>query len=403
MDLFEKINKAFGSWYEGLFGGSDDVRPKDILRKILTALEEHRKEGFDSKVYVPNQFILEIAVDDEEEKEYLLSFLDREELETAIRRYCQQNHYHIRGALDFTIKEVEREADGRKREKVRVRCRYDSKLAAQKSVPSPPGPNAPGGEPQRARPPLEETPTVYDVGESEDSDTGTVPAVAVARLTIHAPGKPPQEVPITRGAITIGRSARAGNHVVLAEDGMVSRRHARIELEADGCFTIYDLDTTNGTRVNGRKIDNRTLKNGDEITIGATRIVFHQEQTAGDRVIGRLGDRETQSPNPPITLSPPPARLVLTDGAQDIDDFVLASETIIGRGVTNDIVLPDRSVATRHARLVRGEPYTVEALDARGLTLLNGSPISPGEARPLKSGDRIGIGTLTLRFEEGRT
>ena len=47
MDLFEKINRSFASWYEGLFGGSgDDVRPKDILRRILAALEDNRKEGF---------------------------------------------------------------------------------------------------------------------------------------------------------------------------------------------------------------------------------------------------------------------------------------------------------------------------------------------------------------------
>ena len=47
-------------------------------------MENHRKEGFDSKVYVPNQYILEINVHDEEEKEYLLSFLNKDELE-AIR------------------------------------------------------------------------------------------------------------------------------------------------------------------------------------------------------------------------------------------------------------------------------------------------------------------------------
>src|ERR1044071_2011104 len=137
MEIFEKINRGFGGWYEGLFGGSDDVRPRDILRRILTALEEHRKEGIDGKVYVPNQYILEISVDDEEEKEYLLSFLDREELEAAIRRYCQQNHYNVRGGLDFTIKEVESPQDGKRREKVRVRCRYDSKLAAEKPSPPP--------------------------------------------------------------------------------------------------------------------------------------------------------------------------------------------------------------------------------------------------------------------------
>ena len=134
MDLFEKINRSFGTWYEGLFGGGDDVRPKDILRRILAAMEDHRKEGFDNRVYVPNQFILEIDVHDEEEKEYLLAFLDRDELEAAIRRYCQQNHYHIRGPLDFTIKEVDDASLPGKRDKVRVRCRYNTKITAAEPV-----------------------------------------------------------------------------------------------------------------------------------------------------------------------------------------------------------------------------------------------------------------------------
>jgi pSer/pThr/pTyr-binding forkhead associated (FHA) protein len=393
MELFEKINRAFGAWYEGLFGGSDDVRPRDILRRILVALEEHRKEGFDNKIYVPNQYILEIAVDDAEEKEYLLSFLDRDELETAIRRYCQQNHYHIRGALDFTIREVEPESEGKRREKVRVRCRYDSKLAAMKaeegkdegrrrrdeSAPLPPS--------SFLLPPSDENPTVYEVG--ADGEMGTVPAIALARLEVHTSHKPPFEIPVG-GALTIGRSAHAGNDLVLAEDGMVSRRHARIELDADGRFTLYDLDTTNGTRVNGRRIDNRLLHDGDEIIVGATHLIFHQEDPGNSRLA-------THDSRP----SPTP-RLILTDGARDVDDFILASETLLGRGVTNDVVLPDRSVATRHARLRRGDPCTLEALDAEGVTTLNGSPVAPGAPVPLRSGDRIGIGTLTLRFEEGQ-
>ena len=393
MDLFEKINRAFGGWYEGLFGGTDDVRPKDILRKILTALEEHRKEGFDSKVYVPNQYILEIDVADPEEKEYLLSFLDREELETAIRRYCQQNHYHIRGALDFTIKEVEPESEARRREKVRVRCRYDSKLAAQKPEPALPDRIAAG-----ARDEEEATVSRVDYGDDE----GTVPAVSSAGLTVRTPGKAPIEVPLSRGKLTIGRSARAGNDLVLDGDGQVSRRHSRIEMEADGSFTIYDLDTTNGTRVNGRKVDNGVLKDGDEITIGETTLTFHQDAredvsapapaSASAPVTARMQDRGGASGSR--------SRLVLTDGSRDLDDFVLATVTIVGRAVTNDIVLNDRSVGTRHARIVRGDPYTLEVLDEEHITLLNGGTVGAGAAHPLRPGDRIGIGTQTLRFEE---
>jgi hypothetical protein len=54
--------------------------------------------------------------------------------------------------------------------------------------------------------------------------------------------------------------------VVLAED-MVSRRHARIAVEGEG-VVIEDLDSTNGTFVNGEKIRREVLKEGDRILIG---------------------------------------------------------------------------------------------------------------------------------------
>ncbi len=386
MELFEKINRAFGTWYEGLFGGNEDVRPKDILRKILTAMEEHRKEGFDSKIYVPNQYILEIAVDDEEEREYLLSFLDRDELETAIRRYCEQNRYQVRGGLDFTIKEVEMGEEGRKRDKVRVRCRYDSKLAAEK-----PAPPIPASEPVSDAPAVHaDEATVYE--EFGDSDLGTVPAVAAARLAIASPGRPTVDFPLVRGSITIGRSTRAGNDLVLDQDGMVSRRHARVEMESDGRFTIYDLDTTNGTRVNGRRIDNHALSNNDEILIGSTRITFHQNDAESSRSVSHLAAASS--------LNGSRSRIIVLDGDCEVKEFVLGSDTVIGRAVTNDIVLPERAVATRHVRIRRGEPFTIEALDKGATTLLNGAPMDWSVPTPLRSGDRIGIGPVALRFED---
>lgn len=393
MEMFEKINRAFGGWYEGLFGGSDDVRPKDILRRIFTAMEENRKEHLDDKVYVPNHYILEIAVDDEEEKEYLRSFLVREELEQALRRYCKQNHYEIRGGLEFTIREVEPEAEERRREKVRVRARYDSKIPAPAAVAAA-VPAAPAPTPQPARAAPEESATVYEVDYGSE-ESGTVPAVALARLSVTPPDRPAFEFSIAKPAITIGRSARAGNDVVLESDGKVSRRHARIELEQDDRFTIYDLDTTNGTRVNGKRIDNCALKNGDEIQIGDTRVVFRQNEAGA-----RMTNDERRTTNTAVATTAP--RLALMDGDRDVERFVLGSETVIGRGATNDIVLDDRSVATRHAVIKHGPPCTLEVLAADHLTLLNGSQLRPGDTPTLKSGDRIGLGTVTLRFEEGQ-
>ena len=50
----------------------------------------------------------------------------------------------------------------------------------------------------------------------------------------------------------IGRSPRSGNDLTIESDGQISKRHARIELDAEGRFTLYDLDSTNGTKVNGQ-------------------------------------------------------------------------------------------------------------------------------------------------------
>ncbi len=419
MDLLEKINRSFGSWYEGLFGGGDDVRPKDILRRIIAAMEDHRKEGFDNRIYVPNQYVLEIAVHDEEEKEYLLSFLDRDELEAALRRYCQQNHYHIRGALDFTIREVESsELDGKRGEKVRIRCRYNTKITDPEPVLANEAFSA-------------EDQTVARIGQHDDGEEGgTVPSVASAALVIYAPDRPPFRYTIARGSVSIGRSPKSSNDIVVDTDGQISKRHARIELDSDGRFTIYDVGSTNGTKVNGRRVENRTLNNGDEILIGATRLVFQQThiqdalesadfvseaQTAGAGIGSRMRNGESSAglrhtsemgssgPAPPIRiLKPRTARLILMSGGQDVDDFLLASETVIGRGVTNDVVLPDRSISTRHARIVHtGDGYALESLSA-GPTSINGIVVGQGQSEPLRDGDRIDLGELALRYEAGK-
>ena len=64
--------------------------------------------------------------------------------------------------------------------------------------------------------------------------------------------------------IVIGRSSELD--MVLVEE-MVSRKHARIAL-ADGVISIADLGSTNGTFVNGEKVDEGTLKEGDRVLIG---------------------------------------------------------------------------------------------------------------------------------------
>lgn len=75
----------------------------------------------------------------------------------------------------------------------------------------------------------------------------------------------------------IGRSE--GNQVQLARAG-VSRRHAMIAIASDGRYTIQDLQSQNGTFVNGERITETTLADGDRIAVGDVEVTFRSSPQA---------------------------------------------------------------------------------------------------------------------------
>lgn len=80
-----------------------------------------------------------------------------------------------------------------------------------------------------------------------------------------------QEFDLPRGATILGRSSDC--HVTI-EDPLVSRHHARIVLEGDRAI-LYDLNSRNGVKVNGRPTKGPTdLQDGDRLRIGTQELVF---------------------------------------------------------------------------------------------------------------------------------
>ena len=77
--------------------------------------------------------------------------------------------------------------------------------------------------------------------------------------------------PLLLEQTSIGRSR--DNHIHLADE-RASRHHARIDLQ-QGAFVLRDLDSANGTYVNGQRVQRHRLESGDEIRIGDTRLRFH--------------------------------------------------------------------------------------------------------------------------------
>lgn len=72
---------------------------------------------------------------------------------------------------------------------------------------------------------------------------------------------------LPRGAFTIGRAASCN---VVADSRLVSQIHARIERTA-GALIITDLQSSNGTAINGERVPTRVLKNGDVIELAGSR------------------------------------------------------------------------------------------------------------------------------------
>jgi hypothetical protein len=85
-----------------------------------------------------------------------------------------------------------------------------------------------------------------------------------------------QVVALDAERVTLGRAA--GNDLSFPSDGTVSGRHAIVERQEDG-WTIRDLDSSNGTYVNGQRLEGpRLLRAGDLVTLGKERVVFRIQQ-----------------------------------------------------------------------------------------------------------------------------
>jgi uncharacterized RDD family membrane protein YckC len=89
------------------------------------------------------------------------------------------------------------------------------------------------------------------------------------QVFVEVPGKPPVELP--EGESVVGRSRTCAVHI---PESTVSRQHAKLLVGAAGKVIVRDLGSSNGTFVNGEKVDGeRALANGDRVTVGEADVV----------------------------------------------------------------------------------------------------------------------------------
>jgi hypothetical protein len=108
-----------------------------------------------------------------------------------------------------------------------------------------------------------------------------------------------------REIIKIGRLSSA--HLRL-DDEKVSRIHAVVEMSASGEVNIIDMGSAEGTFVNGERVNKASLKPGDEIRLGETRLVFQEDLAEGDAPAAEAGssisEAETAEELPPVQEDP---------------------------------------------------------------------------------------------------
>ncbi|HXX47215.1 MAG TPA: FHA domain-containing protein [Myxococcota bacterium] len=89
-------------------------------------------------------------------------------------------------------------------------------------------------------------------------------------LIVRMPGQPDEIFEIHSAETLIGRAPTCDLQV---PDDSMSREHAVVLCDGEDA-TLEDLQSTNGIRVNGKRVRTVELAHGDEIEIGQTRLVF---------------------------------------------------------------------------------------------------------------------------------
>jgi len=193
------------------------------------------------------------------------------------------------------------------------------------------------------------------------------------------------------------RIGRARDNDIVIENLSVSRNHARIKRE-DGHYYLTDLNSANGTLVNGVRVTKTEVFHNDQVAVGKHVLLFLAAEEQGPSGAEPQAPPPGEAPEP----EPPPSGqigvLAVTKGKQAGQEFrVQKAETFIGRASENDVRIHDWFVSKKHAVIIRdGKNFILRDLDSWRGTTVNGNSIREID---LKEGDEIVFGTTVLAFK----
>jgi hypothetical protein len=230
------------------------VQPVELARKLAKEMDSHKTAGV-ARVYVPNEYTVYLSGKDRTRLEGYERSLEQE-LSGYLLEHARRRTYDL-----LTRPTVAFETD----ERLRL-----GEFGIQTRLVKPPARE--GEAPSQGE---EGHTMVY-------SAVHDAPAVSVESPSHRAEAKPRGVVTLDDRRYvldaersTIGRSRDAD---CVLRDPNVSRHHAELRRSPRGEWTIADLGSTNGIKVNGRRVASTRLKSGDQVTVGTTTFRFDIEQ-----------------------------------------------------------------------------------------------------------------------------
>lgn len=238
------VSRVIEGWSARLFGAK--LQPVQIAKRLIRAMEAHQTISL-SKTFVPNSYVVSLGPTDYTQFEQYRRSLERDLAETLLGAARERNFT----LLAYPSVEVERDEDLAPGD-VRVSCALVDASGDEVEA-----------DPKR-------------LGAVESGHTMVLDREALLRERPRAPKasleqREGRSLALGPDPILIGRDPQ--NDLVL-DDRRVSRKHAEIRLRL-GRYTLYDLQSTNGTYVNGRRVAEKVLEDGDKISVGGLELMFH--------------------------------------------------------------------------------------------------------------------------------
>jgi hypothetical protein len=255
MSMLRNLEAKLGGLVEGAFGRAfrTSVQPVELAHKLAKEMEDNQMASV-SRVYVPNHYRVFLSPKDREQFASYEPAL-RKELSDYLLEHARQESFAL-----STRPQVEFQTDER----------LDlGEFGIQAQLLADPD------EPEEEEGPAAPAPSAGDFGHtmvySPSREARRIDPSPDARQALLVGGG--RRNVLSGSCVVVGRSREAD---LVIQDPNISRRHAELRRGDEG-WQVVDLGSTNGIKVNGRRVDSQTLRPGDQITIGVTDLTFELE------------------------------------------------------------------------------------------------------------------------------